>query len=102
MFGVLLPVTRTDDVAETAPPLDCALTLAVLSIRPLRTSCCVVVYVAEHVIVAAGATVVPGHEIADSPGSGSVTVTAVSVSLPVFDTVNAYVMTSPAVVNVVG
>src|ERR1700750_121059 len=47
---------------------------------PLSTSACVVVYVAVHVPVSVGASEVNGHEIAESPGNGSVTVTGSSVT----------------------
>ena len=46
----------------------------------------VTVYVAVHVVVAAGFSVACGHDTADKPGSGSVTPTLVNVTLPVFVT----------------
>jgi hypothetical protein len=49
----------------------------VFEMNPRFTSACVVVYVAVHVVDAPGASVVTGHVTAESPGSGSVTCTAV-------------------------
>ena len=68
---------------------------AVLMIDPALTSVWVMVRVAVHVVDAPGASVVEGHEIADNPLSGSVTDTAVSVTLPVLVTTNENVCTSP-------
>ena len=51
-------------------------------------SATVTVYVAVHVIGIVGANVDCGHETEDKPGSGSVTPTACSVTLPVFVTTN--------------
>ena len=65
--------------------------VAVLSIEPLSTSAWVTVYVAEQVAEAPGAIdaivgVPPPQSIAESPGSGSETVTAARVTLPVLVT----------------
>src|SRR5262245_34690774 len=77
----------TVDVSVTASP-DGAVPEAVpvFVIAPMSTSACVVVYVAVHVNVSPGASAVPGQLMFDSPGSGSVTATGSSVTLPAFST----------------
>ena len=69
---------------------------AVLMIEPEFTSDWVMVRVAVHVVEPPGASVVNGHEITDKPVSGSVTLIAVRVTLPVFVTTNENVCTSPS------
>ena len=51
-------------------------------------STCVTARVAVQVFDAAGARFPAGHDTADRPGSGSVTATADSVTLPVLVTKN--------------
>src|SRR5262249_22575437 len=46
-----------------------------------------------------GASDVASHEIADSPGKGSVTTTGSSVTLPLFTTMYVYVINVPAAEN---
>ena len=53
---------------------------------PASTSACVTVYDAVQVSAAPMASVLCGHEMADSPGRVSVTPTEVSATLPVFVT----------------
>ena len=67
---------------------------AVLMIDPAFTSAWVIVRVAVHVVDDPGASVVDGQMIADRPDSGSVMVTDVNVTLPVFVTRNENVCTS--------
>ena len=62
--------------------------VAVFTIDPASTSACVTVYVAVHVVDAVGARVEAGQVTADRLGSGSLTATALSVTLPVFVTAN--------------
>ena len=69
--------------------------VAVLATTPAFTSDCVMVRVAVQVVDAPGANVVDGHVMADRPGSGSVMVTEVSVTLPVFVTAKENVCVSP-------
>ena len=82
--------------------------VAVLSMPPLSTSAWVTVYVAVHVTGdSVGDNVaivgVPSPQsIADRPGSGSLTLMSVSVTVPVFATSNEYVMTSPAAAALAG
>ena len=87
--GVRVAVTVAESVSVTAGPLGGVPdTVAVFAIEPAFMSANVTVYVAVHVVVAAGFSVACGHETADKPGSGSVTAIPVSVTLPVFDTKN--------------
>src|SRR3954469_22430756 len=61
-------------------------------------SACVTVWVATQTTNAPGATVAPFagvHVTSTAPTPGSVTVTPVSVTLPVFATVIAYEITAP-------
>ena len=62
------------------------LAVALLCTLPASTSVCVTTYVAVQVMFAPTARVVDGHTTALSPASPSVTVTSVSVTLPVFVT----------------
>lgn len=48
-----------------------------------------------HVVDAPGTSVVDGHEVADNPVKGSVILTEVNVTLPVFITANENVCVSP-------
>ena len=86
-----------DDEAEnTAGPLGgVPLAVAVFVTTPAFTSAWVMVRVAEQVVEPPGARVVAGQEIADRPANGSVTITAVNVTLPVLVTANENVCTSP-------
>ena len=76
------------DVAVTAGPVGgVPAAVAVLTTWPASTSAWVVVYVAEHVTDAPGASVVtPLQSTVDRPGRGSVRPTDVSVTLPGFVT----------------
>ena len=62
------------------------------TIDPASTSAWVTVYDAVHVVLAAGANVVTGHDTVSSGPAGavnvSVTVIPVTVTLPVFVTTN--------------
>ena len=69
--------------------------VATLTIEPASMSACVTVYVAVHVVAAAGASTATGQVTGDRPGSGSVTATELSVTLPALVTANEYVTTSP-------
>ena len=69
---------------------------AVLMIEPEFTSDWVMVRVAVHVVEPPGASVANGHEITDKPVSGSVTLTEVRVTLPVFVTTKENVWVSPS------
>ena len=69
--------------------------VAVLLIDPASTSDWVMLRVAVHVVEAPGANVVDGHDTLDNPANGSVMLTAVRVTLPVFVTANENVCTSP-------
>ena len=94
--GLLVKVTVAVSSSVTvAPAGDVPAAVAVLTIDPASTSAWVTVYVAAHVVDAPGASVAAGHVIADRPGSGSVTPTALNVTLPVFVTTNEYVTTLP-------
>ena len=68
---------------------------AIFATMPALTSACVMVLVAVQVVEELGANVVDGHEIADRPVNGSVTATAVNVTLPVLVTANENVCVSP-------
>ena len=76
--------------------------VAVFTIEPAFMSASVTMYDAVHVVEIEGANVDTGHVTTDKPGSGSVTATDVSVTLPVLVTENEYTTTSPADVTEVG
>ena len=86
-----------DDVADVTagPEGGVPVAVAVLLIDPASTSDWVTVRVAVHVVEAPGANVVDGHDTLDNPANGSVMLTAVRVTLPVFVTANENVCTSP-------
>ena len=86
-----------DDVADvtTGPEGGVPDAVAVLVTTPAFTSACVIVRVAVHVVDAPGANVVDGQLIADKPDRGSVMLTDVNVTLPVFVTRNEKVWVSP-------
>ena len=63
--------------------------------NPAFTSDWVMVRVAVHMVDAPGASVFDGHETLAKPASGSVILTEVRVTLPVFVTANENVCTSP-------
>ena len=87
--------TSVESVAFTTTPVgDCAATEAVLATCPLSASAWVSVYVAVHVVCVPGASVVAGQVIV--PTTGSVTVTACRVTLPVLATTNVYGIVAPA------
>lgn len=73
-----------------------ALAVAVLSTDPALTSAWVIVRVAEHVVERPGARMVSGQLIDDMPVNGSVTATALTVTLPVLVTKNEKVCVSPS------
>ena len=68
---------------------------AVLMIDPAFTSDWVIVRVAVQVVDAPGANVVDGQLMADSPVNGSMMLTEVRVTFPVFVTRNENVCPSP-------
>ena len=72
-----------------------AFAVAVLLIVPAFTSAWVMVRVAVHVVDSPGAKVVDGQLMADKPGSGSLIVIVVRVTLPVLVTRNENVCVSP-------
>ena len=81
--------TRNASTSPTGGPAGgVPVTLAELSMKPRSRSACTTVYVAVHVVVAAGANVATGQVTADRPGRRSVTATPVSVTLPVLTTAN--------------
>ena len=85
-----------ESVPVTAAPVGgVAETVAVFSTCPASTSACISVYVAVHVVVAFGASVVTGQ--VTPPAFGSETVIAPSVTLPVFLTTKLYGSVEPAV-----
>ena len=89
-------VTRFDTPATSltvAPDAARATAEAMLSIRPLSMSACVTMRVAVHVIDAPGASVCGGQFA--TTAIVSVTVTASSVTFPVFVTVIVYPTRSP-------
>ncbi len=73
---------------------------------PAFISACVTTYDAVHVVDAAGANVVTGHDTVGFGPAGAVivsaTVTPVRVTFPVFVTTKLYAMLWPAAVTVVG
>ena len=69
--------------------------VAVLLTDPRLTSVWVIVRVAVQVVVAPGASVVDGQVTLERPASGSLMVTEVRVTLPVFVTANENVWVSP-------
>src|SRR3954451_810986 len=105
-FGPCVNDTVADAVAVTAAPWGgVPVTVAVLT---MSTSASIAAWptvnVAVHVIFAFGANVAgwAGPQLnADNPSNGSVTVTPVSVTLPVFVAVNVYV-TSPGSTTLAG
>ena len=81
--GVWVAVTVADDVADTAGPVGgLPVTDAVLLTTPAFMSANVTSLVAVHVVDAFGASVLTGHVTAVKPGSGSLTVMPVRVTLP--------------------
>ena len=64
----------------------CAVAWAVLLIDPASTSSCVTTYVAVHEVTAPGVRVVTLQVIGPRPGNGSVIVSTLRVTLPVFRT----------------
>jgi hypothetical protein len=82
-------------VGGVTPAGGVPVTVAEFATCPESTSACVTVYVAVHVVVAPGASVVTGQETV--PTLTSVTPTPVRVTLPVFVTTNEYAIVDPAV-----
>ena len=79
--------------------------VAVLSMCPASTSACVTAYFATHFIVSPGAIEVGAGGLqsnAESPGSGSVTSTLSTVTVPVFSTTTRYSIESPTLTSVLG
>src|ERR1700744_2330852 len=82
--GLCTPGTVTVDWAVTAAPVGgVPVAVPVLVMWPRSTSVWLVVTLAVQVSLAAGASVVVGQVMAVSRGAGSVTPTAVRVTLPV-------------------
>ena len=113
MFGVAVLATVIDGLEEadtvtesepvTAAPVGgVPVAVAVFTTEPASTSDWVTVYVAEHVVVPAGANVVVGQDTADKPASGSLTPTPDNDTLPVLVTKNEYETDSPAAVTLFG
>ena len=71
-------------------------TVALLFTSPASTSACVIVCVPVHVVLAPGASVVTGH-VAAASSCASLTVTPVTVTLPVLVTTKLYAIVLPAV-----
>ena len=86
-----------DDGAEVTAEPDggVPVAVAVFVTRPAFMSDWVMVRVAVHAVVAPGARVADGHETADRPANGSLTRTAVRVTLPVLVMANENVWVSP-------
>ena len=86
-----------DDGADVTagPDGGVPMAVAVLLTDPRLTSVWLIVRVAVHVVVAPGASVVDGQVMLERPTSGSLMVTAASVTLPVLETVNENVCVSP-------
>ncbi len=91
--GVTVTVAVDGGVVGTGVPVGpVPSATALFTIDPASTSAWVTVYDAVHVVLAAGANVVTGHDTVSSGPAGavnvSVTVTSVTVTLPVFVTTN--------------
>ena len=85
--GPGVAVTVAEPCAVTAGPVGGVPdAVAVLLTAPASMSAWVTVRDAVHVVDAPGANDDTGHEMADRPGSGSVTPTEVRVTLPVLVT----------------
>src|SRR5262245_40579335 len=85
--GVCVAVTVSGASSVTSvPPGVVPVAVPMLVIDPASTSAWVVTWVAVHVTLAPGASVDAGQVIVDKPGAGSVTSTAVNVTLPVLVT----------------
>ena len=96
MAGPAAIVVFVESVPVTvAPAGEVAETVAVFATCPASMSDCSSVYVAVQVVADPGDRVVTGHETV--PTLGSLTVTPVSVTLPVFVTTNEYGSVLPAV-----
>jgi hypothetical protein len=89
MAGVEVAVTIALSLSVTAAPSGGRpVTVAVLAITPASMFGWVTLYVAVQVVEMPGASDVTGQVTADRPGSGSLTTTPMSVTLPVLVTRN--------------
>ena len=90
-------IVAVDSADPTGPPLGAvARETAVLTMLPASTSVSVTRYVAVHMTDCPGARTVSGQVIAERPTMRSIAVTPVRVTLPLLETVNAYVSVSPS------
>ena len=95
--GVRTAVTVSVSLSVTVEPFGAEpVTVAVFAIDPASMFAWVAVYDAVQVVETPGASDDTGHVTAVSPGSGSLTTTDVSATLPVFVTRNEYDTAAPA------
>ena len=83
-----LVVTEELGVVNAGPAAGRAVACAELTMRPASTSVWATTYVALHTTDDPGANVVVGQEMADSPTSGSMMTSELSVTFPKLDTLN--------------
>src|SRR5262245_19699314 len=96
MSGVSTASTVVSESSANSVPSGArAVASPLLLIDPRSRSTCVVVYVAVHLPLSLGASVVAGQLIGDSPGAASVTSTLFTVRFPVLVTRYEYVIVVP-------